>query len=187
MNITWNLQIESGASNPSFNSRMIFQAFARIERYWNVRFVQVSRSPMLRFVLTRQRRDPSWSAWTSGRSIYIPSTYRFANDYVTTAVLVHEIGHAFGSVQHAPPGNVMGAMIVDPFLQFTEYDSRFWFKFQWRSGLRPWQEPNKWRPMRVGDVVESPMQDVHFGCDVNPVSQWWSDLWCHRKRCEVAE
>jgi hypothetical protein len=143
--ITWNLQVERGASNASFNSKVIFRAMNRIARYWNVNFVQVSRNPYMRFLLTTKQPNPTWAAWTSGRTVNI-GRFRFASDVQAEFVMTHELGHVFGGSQHAPSGHVMSPSVEDVYRNFTQLDTH-WFRLPMRGSPKPWKEPAHWRPM----------------------------------------
>jgi hypothetical protein len=172
MRITWNLQIERGAANASFNSKVIFRAFNRIARYWNVQFVQVSRNPYMRFLLTTKQPNPTWAAWTSGRTVNI-GRFRFASDAQAEFVMVHELGHVFGGSQHAPSGHVMSPSVEDVYRNFTQLDTH-WFRLPMRGTPKPWSEPNHWRPVVRADEAMPNLYE--FGmqpCNVGHGS--WSD------------
>lgn len=152
MNVTWSFATTPGATNPSFSGRAILDAMGRIQRYWAVNFVQVARSPSMSIVLTNRVRDASWAAWTSGRTIYIPSAFKYNSYQQLVFVLVHEMGHVFGGGSHArQPGHVMSPSIADPYLNFTQTDYA-WFRLPVRPATqvpRAWDEPNHWRPVRM--------------------------------------
>ena len=159
MRVTWSFAIDRGASNATFSAKAILSAMDRIRRYWAVDFVQVSRSPYMSFVLTNRVRNASWAAWTSGRTIYIPSTFRYNSYDQLVFVLVHEMGHVFGGSQHASGTvNVMSPTITDPLKNFTQTDYA-WFRLPVRPATqvpRAWDEPNYWRMrMSINDIFKS--------------------------------
>jgi len=165
MNVTWNLQIETGASNPTWNSRTIFGAFTRVTRYWNVSFQQVSKSPVMPIVL---RRSLSYPMSVTGRTINVNSKYRWVNQDQALLALVHELGHWFsGNKNHAPQNgaNVMQPTLGDPYINFSQVDAQWFSKLKWRSSLLPWTEPNHWRPMRADDSMEQPYELIHLPCN----------------------
>jgi hypothetical protein len=166
--ITWNLQIERGASNASFNSKVIFRAFNRIARYWNVQFVQVSRNPYMRFLLTTKQPNPTWAAWTSGRTVNI-GRFKFASDAQAEFVMVHELGHVFGGSQHAPSGHVMSPSVEDVYRNFTQLDTH-WFRLPMRASPKPWNEPGHWRYIPGLNFMRT---DANDPCNVGHGS--WSD------------
>jgi hypothetical protein len=149
MNITWNFQAEPGAINGSFNARAIFSAMDKITRYWAVNFIQVGSRPYMSFVLTNRNRNASWAAYTSGRTIYIPASFKYQSFDQLAYVLLHEMGHVFGGGSHAPgTQHIMSPTISDIYKNFTQLDYQ-WFRLPIRPATqvpRAWNEPNKWRP-----------------------------------------
>jgi hypothetical protein len=155
MNVTWNLQVERGASNPTFNSKMIFRAMARIQRYWHVNFVQVGSNPYMRFLVTNQQPNPTWAAWTSGRTIHI-GRFRFFSDAQLEFVLTHEIGHVFWpGNRHANSAlNVMYPSVTDVYKNFHLEDLQ-WYRLARKAQPNFLNEPNQWRPARTMQWMES--------------------------------
>jgi hypothetical protein len=146
--ITWNLQVERGARAVNWSAKSIFPAFERITRYWNVNFVQVASVNCRMPIVLTTRTWGKAAMWTAGNRIYVPASFRWASYDLSVAALVHEIGHVFGGSNHAMAGNLMAANLSDPYLNFTITDA-FWFRaFAWRGNLRPWSEPNRWRPLK---------------------------------------
>lgn len=145
---TWAVFVDRGAVNPTFNSKAIIEAHKRIQEYWAVNFVQDTKRPQYRYVLTNQRRDPSWAAWTSGNSVYFPVSFKYLSFNQLVYIATHEIGHLVTSGnRHAKDNrNVMFAAINDIYKNFHQEDPN-WYRFSWKSSKRPWNEPNRWRPI----------------------------------------
>lgn len=146
---TWNLQIEPGATNPTWDRRAIPMALARISRYFAASFPQVARNPWMRVAMVSWTPNKDWAAWTTGRTIYIWKGYRYRSLQELVAVLVHEFGHVFGGSSHGGDNDVMGPYVRDVYRNFTVNDYR-WFR---SLGIRPatqvpraYDEPNYWRP-----------------------------------------
>ena len=172
MNVTWNLQIERGAVNPTWHSSTIFQAMTRVTRYWSVTFTQVGSRPMMPIIL---RKSGKWPMWYSGGTINVAGNYRWHNRDQSVLAMVHEMGHWFSrSGAHAPQtgANVMQPTLGDPYINFSTADAAWFSRLAWRSGLRPWMESNQWRPMRAGESMEPEFCHVHMPCE----SQWWSGV-----------
>jgi len=174
MNITWNLQIERGASNPTWHSATIFQAMTRVTRYWAVSFRQVGSRPMMPIVL---RKSGKWPMWCSGGVISVAGNYKWHNRDQSVLAMAHEIGHWLDGSRnrHASQTgtNVMQPSLGDPYINFSQIDSEWFKRLAWRSNLRPWAEPDYWRPVRAGGTIEP--EDycmVHMPCE----TQWWRGL-----------
>lgn len=187
---SWRLELDRGAVNSTFDARCIFAAFARITRYFDVRFLQVTGSPSIRFVLTTQQKDRSWAAWTSGRTVFVPASFRYQSKDQLTFVLLHELGHVFGGSAHARPGNIMAPSIGNIYQNFTEVDTA-WFRLPFKRGIvKPWQEPNVWRPVKTEDgrTFET-LWDDDWACSVGHAdwSDWWRNLWAKRDVEKVTE
>jgi hypothetical protein len=178
--LTWNLQIESGARHATFNSKAILSAFGRFTRYFDVVFPQElrpGRTPWMRLVTTPRRHksgNPRIAAWTTGRSIYFPTAYRFSSFQEIVATITHEMGHVLGGYNHAPPGHVMSEVLNDVYLNFTKLDMN-WMRLTQRTSPKPWNEPNVWRPAKMVYDTRTPFekgfQTIHFGHGS------WSDRW----------
>jgi hypothetical protein len=147
---TWNLQIEPGATNPTWDRRAIPMALGRISRYFNVTFPQVTRNPWMRVVMTRRHPNKSWAAWTTGRTIYIPQGFRYQSLDQLVFILVHEFGHVFGGKDHGKAGDVMEDKIRDVYRNFTQRDY-WWFRSLPQKPVKAWHEPNHWRPFALYD------------------------------------
>lgn len=151
---TWNFSVEPGASNPTWSNRAISTALARINRYFNVTFPQVSRNPWMRVVMTRRHPNATWAAWTTGRTIYIPSSFRYNSFEQLVFVLVHEFGHVFGGSSHGGPNDVMAPAIRDIYRNLTQNDYR-WFRSLPQRSLKAWTEPHHWRPVsQIEELLE---------------------------------
>lgn len=167
MIIRWMVTIEPGARNPRFNARMVFKTFAQIGEYWVIQPEQVTSRPNVIFQLTNRNLGVNVAAATSGIRIFI-GNYPFVSDAQLTAVLTHEIGHVItpGNKHANDPRNVMYAKLNDVFKNFYTEDPN-WFRLQWKSTRRPWQEPNRWRP-KTTSVVED-----FQPCEVGHIEPSW--------------
>lgn len=170
MQIRWLMSWNPKSYNKTFNPKSIFNAINRLQRYWNVSFVQVTSRPNLTFNLATTNWGQA-AAWYSNNVINIPVSYmNFKQDVnIGGVILVHEMGHYFGGPSHAGNGNVMGPYTVGPYTNFTAVDANWFKKLTWKSSLRPWHEPNFWRPamMGPGDMldevkIEFPCQKMSF-------------------------
>lgn len=150
--IRWRFTVEPNTQGSNFQADTVKIAFARIQRYWNVNFVQQSQAVNLTFQLTRRTKG-SAAMWQSGAVIFIAHSFRWGTSQAARQQMAltacHEIGHWIiqgnGRDGHAPPGNVMSALVTDPFQNWTQTDMRWFGSLPWKTGLRPWQEPNYFR------------------------------------------
>jgi hypothetical protein len=147
MKILWNFATKPIAQSGNWSIKSIFPAFARITRYWDVQFVQVSRGQHFQILLTNERGN---SMWQRGNRIFAQSDYCWINKDQMVLALVHEFGHWLvkGGGHMSQPGHVMSEVLGDPFINFTQQDMRWFGRLRWKSSLRPWDEPNFWRHTR---------------------------------------
>jgi hypothetical protein len=145
MKILWNFATRRITQAGNWSVRSIAPAFARITRYWDVQFVQVPRGQNLQILLTDQPGSPMWQR---GNKIFVQSAYKWINYDQSVLALVHEFGHWLvkGGGHMRQPGHVMSAVLSDPHINFTQEDMRWFGRLPWKSILRPWDEPNIWRP-----------------------------------------
>jgi hypothetical protein len=177
--ITWNLQVERGASNPTFNSKMIFRAMERIQRYWHVNFVQVGSNPRMRFLLTKQQPNPTWAAWTSGSTVHI-GRFKFVSDAQLEFVLTHEMGHIFWpGNRHAKSAlNVMYPSVTDVYKNFHMEDLQ-WYRLTKKSLPDFLKEPDHWRPAKRLAEDHTPFELGFQPCEVGHGSwrDWLRGFW----------
>jgi hypothetical protein len=169
---TWNLQIEPGATNPTWDRRAIPMALGRISRYFNVTFPQVTRNPWMRVVMTRRHPNKSWAAWTTGRTIYIPQGFRYQSLDQLVFILVHEFGHVFGGSSHGKSGDVMEDKIRDVYRNFTQNDY-WWFRSLPQKPIKAWTEPNHWRPQQqIEDRMFMALLAEEWQCTVDQLCDY---------------
>lgn len=114
-----------------------------MERYWNVDFVRVNKGASLQIIQANYQLQPNALAWAKGNNIYISPVANFGkNARVCGMVICHEFGHCAGGSSHnkelsgimSPTGGTAG--------NFIPSDYKWYRPYQWKSALRPDQEPN---------------------------------------------
>lgn len=167
--ITWLFAKERNTDHATFQAKSIFRAFERLQRYWAVDFQQVTRNAQLTFVLTASKKPNP--AWQQGRSIFLSANYKWINHEQAVLAVVHEIGHWLvnGGGHVKSPGFVMSEVIGDPFINFMQADMRWFSGLPWSSKLRPWDEPNYFRP-RAPLTTELKSLDL---CECSVKSWFW--------------
>jgi len=178
--IIWRRTIVGGnaAVNPTFQFNRVFKGLARIEAYKDVRFQQASAGGAhLTFACVNYNIGANVLMWTNGRTIYIPRSVNWGNwGAGMEGCVTHEVGHAFSYVgnRHGTDG-IMRPELVDPLCNFTQNDFTNWFKVPDRGGVRPWQEPNRWRAVTSllthNSETDKPMHLTDCGCHGHP-SLW---------------
>ena len=166
LKINWLFAKERNTEQATFQAKSIFNAFYRIQRYWSVDFQQVSSGSQLSFILTNGKKQNP--AWQRGKSIYLSANYKWINHEQATLAVVHEIGHWLvnGGGHIKSPGFIMSEVIGDPYINFTEQDLKWFGKLPWASKIRPWDEPNYFRPKTYS---ENNVENIHL-CEYNKKS-----------------
>jgi hypothetical protein len=158
----------SGKFNTTYNVKSIYYCAQKMERYWDVQFVQDTKRPEFIINLSQSNGPKAGAvAWVTGKTIHISRTWNFRqNDKIGGQALVHEFGHIFGGSSHAPQGlSIMSPVLIGPYANFTSIDAN-WFKvLPWRNAsLRPWNEPNYWVPKGYQESYDILNQEMTFGC-----------------------
>lgn len=158
----------TGKFNPTYNVKSIYYCAQKIERYWNVKFVQDTKRPEFIINLSQTNGPKSGAVmWVSGKTINVSRTWNFRqNDKIGGQALVHEFGHIFGGDSHAPgSSNIMSEILVGPYTNFTQADINWFRPLQWKNNsLRPWHEPYYWIPKGYQESYEILSQEMTFGC-----------------------
>lgn len=140
-----------------FSGRSIIAGMKRFERYWDIKFQDVTRQNPRRANITFYLTDtlkPGTIAEVHGTTIFINSLFKWVFPQQQELPMCHEIMHIYGGRNHLPPGNVMAAVAGNPYINFTEADCRYMSNFRWRSPtLRPWNEPDFWIPPKRNVVT----------------------------------
>jgi hypothetical protein len=162
--ITWLFAKERNTDHSSFQARSIFKAFARIQRYWSVDFQQVNSRANLSIILSANKRP--YPAWQQGKSIYFSANYKWINHEQAVLAFIHEFGHWLinGGGHIKNQGFVMSEIIGDPYINFGKEDMRWFNSLPWSSKLRPWDEPNYFRPL--ASQLKNP-DNINCSCEHN--------------------
>jgi thiol-disulfide isomerase/thioredoxin len=113
-----------------------------MERYWNVDFQRVTKGYSLLIVQANYQLQPNAFAWAKGNTIHISPVANFGrNPRICGLVLCHEFGHCAGGSSHN--AELAGIMSANGGTagNFIPSDYRWYRPYQWRSSLRPEQEP----------------------------------------------
>jgi hypothetical protein len=131
-----------GYYNGTFAFGSCEYAVNSITHYKNMSVKRVNSNPNFWIIQARTNGPPGAYAWTSGNKIRVSPTARFVNEAQCNMVIMHELGHVLG-LGHSPQnGGLMGpngGFVLLPF------DVRAWDRWQWKSDLRPWAEPEWFR------------------------------------------
>lgn len=165
--ITWRRTIIGGNAsvNPTFVWRYIITALDSIAAYKDVVFRQVtSGGANITFACVNYNTQRNALAWHNSGTIYIPSMVNWGTWYAGMFGMPrHEVGHRYSSVGnvHGTDG-VMRASLSDPLGNFTPNDFTRWYLLPDRGGIRPWQEPNRWRTIASASETEMPQHLLGF-------------------------
>lgn len=140
----------------SFDVQQILQALNRIATYKDVIWQQrTSGGAEVTFARVNYNIGSNVLGWTNmgNGTIYIPAINWGTWKAGQQGMVVHELGHRFGSGGHGTDG-IMRAVMVDPQCNFTRNDFQSWYRLPDKSGPRPWEEPNRWR-MTTARAIEN--------------------------------
>lgn len=172
--ITWNFSHELKTEHTNWSVLSIKPAFEKIQRYWNVNFVQVNKNPQLQIVLTN-RRNGNASMWQSRKTIYVPAHYKWLTQGFMSQALIHEFGHWLvnGGGHNKDDKSIMHAVLMYDKINFQQTDMKWFGSLPWKNELRPWHENNYWmqQNLKVSTLFSLPVYtEVPCGtCKVRPV------------------
>lgn len=151
-------QYKNGAYQSTFLWNEIDYFLSFMERYWNIDFQRVSRGGTLQIIQANTQLQPNAFAWAKGNSIYISPVANYQrNPRICGVVMCHEFGHCAGGSAHN--SEAAGIMSVNGGTSgnFIPSDYRWWRPYQWKSTLRPHDEPEFMRQymMRGASVVDA--------------------------------
>jgi len=154
--ITWQFRNGRHTRHNTWQGSTVAIAAARMARYWNVQLSQRPGKGVLVFE-TRNAGPKGAAMAQSGNRIWVNADFRWGTSETARQqmafTVMHEIGHWLmmdnRPIHTATPGNVMSAVVGDPYLNFTQADMRWFGRLQWKSSLRPWNEPDFFRPKKT--------------------------------------
>lgn len=173
-NITWNFGFEKGTERSNYKATSIYSAFARLERYWNVSFTQVSKNPQMQIILSNQRKGSGAAMWQNGKRIFVQADFKWPNNDFMAAALVHEIGHWLVNGGGHGTNGVMAPVLMYSHINFTLEDMKWFKSLQFKNDLRPWHEENIWKnPTTVKTLYPS---QILMNCVSNAYLSFFSYL-----------
>ena len=162
LTITWQFKNGKNTRHNTWQGKTVDIAAARMARYWNVQLSQRPGKGLL--VFETRNAGPNGAAMAqSGNRILINADFRWGSSETARQqmafTVMHEIGHWLvqdnGRFGHAAPGNVMAAVVGDPFINWTQADMRWFGRLTWKSSLRPWNAPDFFRPKKTTALMMS--------------------------------
>jgi hypothetical protein len=167
--ISWSLAVAPGVGrNPTVRTKE-FQSFLNwISRYWYIDF-PYQPSPALARINFVFARVAVMETDIARRITYISDRHKFGSVYQQCRLLGHEFFHMPGGWRHLGLPHIMHAA-GGTAGNFTQADCAYMSAYPWRSGLRPWHEPNAMaaqfqsvKSIAEEDVTEDPPLPVFTG------------------------
>lgn len=181
--ISWVFLVDRGArENPTFRSDAIQKGLDYLGEYWNLKFKRVNYSnARVKFIASKSVGGPGWVAWANrnGFEIRISPVFDFKRNLLTCATaVVHEFFHLAGGTHHSSVKQDIMSPALEPGEQITARDADYMRFYTYRSGRRPWNEPNYFRQKFSEGVMAADIPFLQFGncCRGRTWREWYDSI-----------